>query len=299
MRTLTLFCCGVAAAATLLAGCGGQAGDAAGKSPATPVVSSTDQLLAAFTSSDKQTAHIKFSVKTDQGTLESADATYRGGQNFGMRMSMDVDAAAMAGSQSAQAGKHLKMTIIIVGDSFYMKFPEMPEQATHGKPWVKLDITNNKNPLAKVFGNILEQAKQQSDPRAMLSKIKQAGTIDRHATEQLNGQRVTHYWLTLDTAKAVGPAEDTLRGVDPKTGQQLKEELQKQLARMPKTYPTQLWINEENLPVKFLAKIPAPTIGTTTVTGTYSDWGKPVTIKAPPADQVTTLQLPEGGLDSH
>ena len=130
----------------------------------------------------------------------------------------------------------------------------------------------------------------------MFGQLSAGGKLTRTSREELNGQQTTHYSARVDTNKIADSQQDP----------QLKQLMEMVARSGVNNYPIDIWVNNDNLPVRFTTKVPqpdvsgvtgkqakAPKIGPTTVTITYSDWGKPVQIKAPPANQVGELKLPD------
>lgn len=182
--------------------------------------------------------------------------------------------------------------VIVVDGVTYLK---NPDKSASGKPWAKLDPKGN-NPLAKLIQKLSQPSQQYADPTKMFGQLSAGGTLTKTSKEELNGQQTTHYSVKVDTNKIAASQQDP----------QLKQ-LMKLVARSGVTnYPIDMWVNNDYLPVQVKTVIPqpdlsdvtgqkakAPKIGPTTVVINYSDWGKPVDIKAPPADQVSELKLPD------
>jgi hypothetical protein len=58
--------------------------------------------------------------------------------------------------------------------------------------------------------------------------------------------------------------------------------------RMPATIGYDVWLNSDNLPVR-IAFSENVAGAKTSITMTYRQWGAPVSIQAPPADQIGAL----------
>jgi hypothetical protein len=56
-----------------------------------------------------------------------------------------------------------------------------------------------------------------------------------------------------------------------------------------KTLNYSIWVDDDTLPRKFSTVVPTKQ-GDVTASGTYRDWGKPVSIKAPPKSQLTSTR---------
>jgi hypothetical protein len=182
------------------------------------------------------------------------------------------------------AGQSQEMRI--VGKVLYLKLPaQAAAQAVEGgKPWAKVPEDSE---AGKAIGASMDQAAQ-GDPTQILEQVQQAGTITRSEQTTLDGQQVSHYWVNIDLAKAA----DSLKNV------QLPQEALDQLKNSGTVIPMELWLDADQLPVQITqdlspvmkaAGAPAEAQNAT-MTLKYTDWGAPVDVAAPPADQVGELK---------
>ena len=218
-------------------------------------------------SDTKKTAHFTFSASTAQGDM-SGQGEMRMGTEFAMNMTMTVPGAG-------------EVTMIMLPDAAYMKLPQSLG-VQPGKPWIKIS-TDGSDQLSKVYGAMIKSIQEESDITKSIEKLKDAGSITKSAKEQLDGTDVTHYWITVDLAKSAAAQTDPT----------MKAAIQKAIDSGTKTTSFEIWVNKDNLPVKFVAQMPTPAGGTQAVTETFTDWGKAVNITAPPADQI--MQMPKLG----
>lgn len=226
----------------------------------------------------------------DLAGVVSRNTTQHSSVHLDMNMQAGGQAITATGDlkfAGKQTAAHLTMTLgaagsmemVLLNGTLYMKLPAGVNPGA--KPWISFD-TNGSSPAAKALGSTAELG-QQSDPSQLLDKIKAAGTITGVTHEQLNGQDTTHYSITVDVHKLI--AQST-------TADAQKQALSKLNLT---TMPFELWVNSDNLPVKITTKLAvgasatgsAPTLVSVTVN--YTKWGQPVTIAAPPADQVGAL----------
>ncbi|WP_236789211.1 hypothetical protein [Amycolatopsis sp. GM8] len=269
-----------AAAVTLtLAGCGAR--PVAGSPTADPQVFGDAQaLVRAATTQTEKVKSAKFSMDT---ALLGQSLTAQGegrfdGDNSAMQLTMHIGP--------------LDETMRYVNKTLYLQVPDQYRaQVTGGKPWGKVPADS---PAAEQLG--AAQA-QQNDPSQTLQQIQEAGTITRSARETLDGQPVTHYWIDVGFAKALDKFKDT--GLS-------QEDLDK-LGAMNLTIPVELWLNSDQLPVQITEDLggalkaaaaaegpssAAPSDLSMKLTMKYSDWGTPVDVQEPPADQVGEAKLP-------
>ncbi len=144
-------------------------------------------------------------------------------------------------------------------------FTRVPQEALPGKPWIGTDA-GSADPVAQALGAGIPLVVKLPDLDRALREIERTGRIVSAGQTRLGDVPVNHYRLELDPAKA--------------------PELFPELAQQPAAakVPAQLWLDIAARPVRFAVDFPGsvPIKGTTD----YRDWGKPVDIPAPPADEV-------------
>jgi hypothetical protein len=267
--TCLLAACALSACTTTQAGEPVSGAAAPAVSGASSVFTDTNGLAGALKtqSATKKTAHFTFSVSTPQGDM-SGQGEMRMGTDFAMNITMTVPGAG-------------DITMIVLPDGAYMKLPQSLG-GQPGKPWIKIS-TDGSDGLSKSYGAIIRSIQDNSDITKSIEKLQGAGSITKSAKEQLDGATVTHYWITVDLAKSLAAQTDPT----------VKDATQKLIDSGVKMSSFEIWVNKDNLPVKFVAQMPAPAGGTPSFTETFSDWGKAVNITAPPADQI--MQMPKLG----
>jgi hypothetical protein len=160
--------------------------------------------------------------------------------------------------QMAMTVQGQPMEIISKGGIIYMK--GIPGST---KPWVRIDPKAT-DPFSKMFAGLTGEM---GDPRQLAKALE--GT---KATVVSSSPDATEYDVTIDPSKLA-----------PATGQ-----------------PTGQTATPSTAPVKARYTLDAQDRPTTmkvdaqgqTVVVTFADWGKPVSVQAPPADQVGAFQLP-------
>lgn len=272
MRKAGMVLCGVAVAAALTA-CGGNANNDSGNADTQqgagtqPEMSLVDLAKSiGDETADASSAHMKITAQA-----AGQDITGEGDLKFGSAdAAMTMDIGTPEGD----------ISMVFVDGVLYMKLPQEPEP---GKPWVKID-PNSDNAAAKSLGALNEQLSKNADPRAVLKEFEKSGEITATEKETLDGKETTHYTITVDVQKMA----------DNQTDPAQKKAMQDIIAAGMKDFPVEVWVDEEDLPVRFALQTPTPDgqggMTTVKVQVDYSDWGKPVTVEAPPADQ--TAELP-------
>jgi len=157
--------------------------------------------------------------------------------------------------------------VIIVGGDVYVKGLN---QGAAGKPWTK--NAGESQDIASAL--------KQSDPRLALEMFSDVGTLEQVGTENINGVSATHYAVTVELAK-IAQQHPELASV-----------LNALIKQGIKTQDVQLWVDSQKRPVRIVtsADLPNPAKPGSKIasnqTVDFTDWGAPVTIQAPPADQV-------------
>jgi hypothetical protein len=215
-------------------------------------------------SKTKQSAKMAFDIGAGNESVKGTGAFSQDGTDVKFQMSMEMPGMGT-------------MDMILINKVIYMKLPDSMKQSSGlAKPWVKI-TEDGKDPLSKALSGSMAGIEDSADVGKALQKIKDAGEITKTSDETLDGQKVKHYWITLDVKK--------MAAVSSATEKKSLEEAEKLGI---KTMDMELWVNQENLPVKITMKIPAGG-QTAEIKMTYSDWGAPVDIKAPANDQIGTL----------
>lgn len=189
-------------------------------------------------------------------------------------LKMSADAAAMSMEMSTPEGT---MTMVLLDNIFYMK---LPQELEPGKPWLKID-PNDDNPIAKALGGTTDQLSKNADPRATLEQFEKAGEITATEEDEIDGKKTTHYTITVDVKKLAANQEDPT----------MKAAMDSAIESGLKDFPVEVWIDEDDLPVRFTMDMPTPNPATGKTESVamqidYTDWGKPVDITAPPAGQI-------------
>ncbi len=171
------------------------------------------------------------------------------------------------------------MSMVFVENVFYIK---LPQELEPGKSWVKIDTNDENDPIAKALGGMTEQMSKNADPRAALAEFEKSGEITDSKEETLDGQKTTHYTITVDVEKMAANQTDPT----------MKSALEESIKNGMKDFPVDIWVNEDDLPVRVKMDMPAPdptgsgTDATVKMQMDYTKWGEPVEINAPDASEV-------------
>ncbi|HEX5404460.1 MAG TPA: hypothetical protein VFX16_19410 [Pseudonocardiaceae bacterium] len=260
MRKFSFVVCGIAAGLVALTGCATTTSGVA--APTVTTVNQLAELMSSKTSAAR-TAHMNLDVQAAGQDITATGQVEFAGADSKIEMSMRIPSLGA-------------MSMDLIGSTMYMKLPAgvLPTD----KPWVKFD-PNGTDPVSKALSAIVSQEQQNVDPTKVLSQIAPASTITKSGKDTIDGQSTTRYAISVDTAKLL---KSNL--ISP----QLRQALTTSKAKLPPHMNYVMWINSSSLPVRFTL--------TETISGqqvnlemNYTDWGQPVSIQAPPADQVGPL----------
>ena len=244
----------------------------------------------ATTTADAGTARVTATVKSASGPLAKG-ITSDGGFDFTNRrgrLQIDMSKFGLSGLGAIDSVADYSSGIVM-----YVKFPPELSDRLGGKPWVKLDL----GALMKQAGLDVDLGSlaqgQSNDPTSGLRLLRGADSVTTVGTEQVRGTNTTHYRLQVSLDKAIAEAPPDQ-----------KDALTK-LASLytVRTFPLDVWLDSDGRVRRYVQTIDPATIrlpaalaargnpfaGPLTLTYEMYDFGAPVDVKIPPADQVTDL----------
>lgn len=274
---------GGAALVLALTACGGKTGGTGSAAPApgedkgalSALFSDPIQLADAAKAGTEKSKSAKFTMETAMSGISMKGSGQASYANDNPQMSLTMDMMGM------------QIEMRLVDKVIYMKMPEnLRSQQGITKEWVKVPLDDPA--AAKAFGGAdINELMKQNDPSKMLEQLKTAGTIKKSEKTTLDGQAANHYSVDLDFAKM----KDLMpSGIPAEAADQLKG----------KNFiiPMELFVNSDNLPLKIEMDMgpmmkalvgdspQGQKLGEMKMIAKYSDWGSPVNVQAPPADQV-------------
>ncbi|PXY21438.1 hypothetical protein BAY60_26710 [Prauserella muralis] len=274
---------GAAAIALALTGCSQTTGGTA-----SPVFEDTASLVRAAEQSTQEIKSAKYTMTMDMGMF-SMSGKGQGSfdpENPSMAMTTDMDMSSLG------AGK-MSFEMRMVDRTVYLKMPDnMPAGSgmSTDKPWVKMSLED----MGQMGSLNVDQMLAQSDPTKTLELLSQSGEIvDTQPGQEVDGQQATKYTINVDFAKLAKQY-----GMDQQMGQLTQGGLDLG------TIPVSVWIDERNLPLRYDMdmsaamkkaveqsgqQVPQGMLDKVVMSMKYYDWGEPVTVEAPPADQVGEL----------
>jgi hypothetical protein len=279
MRKTGLVAAGLALTLTLV-GCGSKEAGTPSAADGSGSGSSGEGSLKVFGNALDLASAVKSNSKATSAKIamegSAAGQTLKGDGAFRVN---GTDAAVKMKMNMGQLGE---MEMVIVDKAFYMKLPaSLAGQGgfSADKPWIKISADGT-DPMSKALGPMLEQMGQNFDVTKQMQQLKDAGEITKTAKETLDGQETTHYWIKIDMLKAIAATQ---------TDPQLKKAAEDAATKSGNTTAEmEMWVTTDNLPAQIKMNMAAQG-QTVSMTAKYTDWGKPVEITAPPADQVGTF----------
>lgn len=162
---------------------------------------------------------------------------------------------------------------LLDGTTMYMRLPSaLSQRLPSPKPWIKLDLKE----LSKASGVDLQQAMQanQQNPGDMLEALKGVSDSKVVGHETIRGADTTHYHADVDLRKALDEVASD------------KQRLQQLIDSTGlTTMPVDVWIDGSGRVARQTVKFSGNDVAMD-FTIDYTQFGVPVDVTAPPADQV-------------
>lgn len=122
-----------------------------------------------------------------------------------------------------------------------------------------------------------------TDPTGFLDMLRGVTKVERIGTETIRGVEATHFRGTISLADAIDRAPDARR-----------EALRRALGAAGAEVPVDVWVDGRDRPVRFAATVAAGGVDASVRLDLF-DYGADITVTAPPADAVTSLEGLLGG----
>lgn len=258
----------LAAGAVVLAGCGGRtvdgtasSGSASSSSAAPTSVAPPTDAAGLATALQKGSRSIRSAHLTLQVTAAGKTIDGQGDETLSDGTLQDLDL-----TETVPGAGQLR--IVNAAGQTYAQLP--PPLTTPEKPWV-LVSTSSSNPAIRQLATTLAQTQQSAALDQYTAFTQATSDLQVVGPEQVGGADATHYKLGVDVTKLPGtfPGREAL------------------LTAGLTSLPVDLWVDRQGRPVKVDEDITVQ--GQRVVTEvTIGAFDAPVTITAPPADQVAT-----------
>jgi len=264
-----------------LAACTGGAGAPSAAHP--PTGSPHDVLLAAVTRTGSTSAHVELTVSVSGtpslglGSASSSAPTFNGT----LGAAGDFDFASKTGQMTVTVpplagGPGATLQFRVVGQTVYLDVPGI-ESATGGKPWVELDLSSYEQAVGSNSADPLGGATS-GDPTQLLQMLSRIGAqVTEVGPATVDGVPTTEYQASIDLSKAVGGTA-TASTPGAQIGRQLAQSLLGDI-------PVSVWVDIQGRARKVTMNLSVLGVHVDMTMG-LSDFGEPVTVTPPPADQV-------------
>ncbi|CAL9547831.1 hypothetical protein SUDANB15_04352 [Streptomyces sp. enrichment culture] len=275
-----------------VAGC--QDGDGGGKKKAADSSESrvqtqnemTEVLQAAFkNTSEAKSSKVRMTMSMPAGVEGGGTMELSGVQGWDPAV-MDVTmkgSALTAGDPDAPE----QVRMIMLDNAMYMDMGEKQAAEMDGKRWMKMDFAaiaeeSGDAELQKQMTSGMENMNQ--DPAQQLALLLESPNLKHVGPEKVDGVQTQHYKGTLSFEEML----DANKSFD-MLSEKEREELTANVKKSGlKGYDTQVWVNEDNYPVKMVVGMKMPQ-GTMNMTAHYSDYGAKADVQAPPAGETFDL----------
>jgi LppX_LprAFG lipoprotein len=190
------------------------------------------------------------------------------GPNGALDMQMDFGSLLPA---SLTQGAPATADVRLVDKVAYVNMPFLASKLPSGKPWLKLD-------LRSLAGSAGLGSVSQSDPQQYLQQLLASKNTQTVGTDTIAGEKMTHYRTTIDPSARLGALPADVRAAARKALKQLGT----------KGIPADVWVDSQGLLRResvSLAFGQALQGASMSMTMNFHDFGTPVDVAAPPADQ--------------
>jgi hypothetical protein len=207
------------------------------------------------------------------------------------RVQMNVDMSSLVGSLGAPRGvKQSDFKGQEIGDLanghlvIYMNLPFMTKLIPGAKRWIKIDL----NAFSKSLGIDFSQfTSLTANPAQMIDWVRAtSGSITKVGSETVDGVQTTHYHSTIDLSKYPNLVPPARRAAMRRAVNALIK------TAHVRTFPMDAWVDSDNLVrklhLKFNETIKGQKIGMD-MSMHFHDFGAPVSVSLPPADQTVDL----------
>lgn len=196
-------------------------------------------------------------------------------------LTMDLSSLLGAAGLSGSGGSAELRFVQENGDPvIYANVPFLSSRIPGGKSWIRLDLEQAGKAAGVDVNQLLGQAAQ--NPTDALDMLRESGSVTEVGTETVNGEQTTHYKASIDLQKAAS-----------KLGGSVQQAVQQMIAQgAPSSLPVDVWIGDDGLVRKLTLDESFSANGQSNdvnVSVVFSDYGTPVTVAAPPADQTFDL----------
>jgi LppX_LprAFG lipoprotein len=239
------------------------------------------------------------SIKTLQAAVSNTQAEQS--SKFTMDVGVDTTGKSLAihgDGVSSGDGKTGQITLTIpsvgtvderiVDGTVYMNLGDLPfASKLTDKPWVEVNLDELGQKTGIDLGGLADQA-QSNGPQQGLEYLQGlSGDVEKVGDDTVAGEHAIHYRAQIDYAKVAaklpeGAARDKLGSLG--------------------TVPADVWIDDNDRVVKMQFAVDGSSLGTSDakvqMTMEMTEFGVPVDVQAPPADQTTSFSDLAGSIST-
>jgi hypothetical protein len=264
----------VAVLGLVAAACGGGSSTSSSNTTSTTSAGSSNAVATSYTSTvNMKSAQLSLALGVTQPGRAAVNLTGAGAVSFATDQSEFSLVVPQAGT----------FQIRLVGGTLYLMIPPQAQVATGGKPWGAISLAS----LQPGSSSLPGLGTGSSDPSQILGYLQGVSTsVTNLGSATVRGVQTTHYRAVVDLNKAA------------QANPQAAPAYQKLMSQIhTSTLPVDVWTDSSNRVNQLRIQIPVSEgqgqSGTANVNLTLQlfDFGVPVTVAAPPADQVGSLNL--------
>ncbi|MCW2903954.1 MAG: hypothetical protein JWO67_6219 [Streptosporangiaceae bacterium] len=269
------FAAGAAAGTALVLSLSGCMGDSGGTNT-NGIKLTAAQVVAKSSEQTGKTDSFKADLTVAGTSGGSAMNAHVNGQ-FRIRPSLAFTAKLDQASHGGQSLPGGAAQAIFTDNVLYVRAQQL-SQFTGGKPWMKIDTSQAGQQSGLNVKNLVGQV-EKVNPAEQTKMFTASKDVRKVGDETVDGVKTTHYAGTVTVDQALKQFDATSR-----------DKLRKFYAEgAGQKINFDLWTDGEQLPRKLVSKVNTPKGDSATVTILYRDYGKPVTVTAPPAADVQTF----------
>ncbi|GGV57093.1 putative lipoprotein [Streptomyces longisporoflavus] len=272
--------------------CGGSDDGKKAEGAGSGEIQSRSQVTEVITAAYEKTAKAKSAKVEMTMTAPASMGASAGEMKMSGVMGWDPTVMDMTMSGSAltkgdpEAPENIRM--LWLDNVMYMNMGAAVAKEMDGKQWVKMDLNSiaeqsGDEKLAKQVTGGLESMNQ--DPAQQLAMLLDSPNLKHVGSAKVEGVQAQRYKGRLTVKEMM----ETNKGLSDVLSKSEREEMFKSIEKSGiKGYDTEVWVNEDDYPVRMDIDIESPE-GTMKMSQKFSDYGSEAKVAAPPAGQTVDL----------
>jgi hypothetical protein len=165
-----------------------------------------------------------------------------------------------------------RVRAVLMPDASYLALPKV-KGLPKRKPWLKVAAVP-KTSVGRRLRPVVDQLRASFDPEQSLGLLRAARWVEEVGPASVEGAPTTCYHARIDLREAIQQAQGPTR-----------EQYLAMLQAGVKTLDYDVWLDATGLPRRYSADIPTAS-GLFSVTGTFRNWGKKVSIEQPSPKEI-------------